>query len=400
MIFLKSGVKVIFHIDLNQFFCSVAILKNPRLKGKAFAIGRESSLKGVVSTASYEARQHGIHAGMPLVEAYQKLPSLIVVDYGHDVYREYSKQFFKFLSKYSTEIEQTSVDEGFMDVTKLTIEVNRHPLDLAKEIQTRALKELSLPLSIGIAPTLYLAKMASDMKKPLGITILRIKDIPTMLYPLDVKEIFGIGKKTYPILKEANILTIGDFVKKENELTVRKIVGNTYDQFIERLSGKSTNIVDPNRYSEPESISKSTTFDTPLVTYNEILDNVLKLATDSYYELRKSGKKAKTVSITLRDTNFNTITRSKSLPDYTYDKTLLMYYIEELVEDNFNGQTLRLVGAGFSHFIDEKDITEEITLFNYQSVYEKEETLSNLMKDYKERFGVKSLFFGKDLNKS
>ena len=397
---MKSGVKVIFHIDLNQFFCSVAILKNPRLKGKAFAIGRESSLKGVVSTASYEARQHGIHAGMPLVEAYQKLPSLIVVDYGHDVYREYSKQFFKFLSKYSTEIEQTSVDEGFMDVTKLTIEVNRHPLDLAKEIQTRALKELSLPLSIGIAPTLYLAKMASDMKKPLGITILRIKDIPTMLYPLDVKEIFGIGKKTYPILKEANILTIGDFVKKENELTVRKIVGNTYDQFIERLSGKSTNIVDPNRYSEPESISKSTTFDTPLVTYNEILDNVLKLATDSYYELRKSGKKAKTVSITLRDTNFNTITRSKSLPDYTYDKTLLMYYIEELVEDNFNGQTLRLVGAGFSHFIDEKDITEEITLFNYQSVYEKEETLSNLMKDYKERFGVKSLFFGKDLNKS
>ena len=398
---MKSGVKVIFHIDLNQFFCSVAILKNPRLKGKAFAIGRENSMKGVVSTASYEARKYGIHAGMPLVEAFQKLPSLIVVDYGHELYSEYSKKFFKFLSKYNSEIEQTSIDEGYMDVTKLTLEVNRHPLDLAKEIQTRSLKELSLPLSIGIAPTLYLAKMASDLKKPLGITILRIKDIPNMLYPLDVKEIFGIGKKTYPILRENGILTIGDFVKKENELIVRKIVGNTYDHFIEALSGKSTNIVDPYRYSEPESISKSITFDTPLVTYNEILDNVLKLALESYHELKKAKKKTKTISITLRDTSFTTITRSKTIPEYTNDKTLLLYYVEELVEDNYNGQVLRLVGAGFSHFVAESDILEEITLFNYQDVYEKEETLKNLMKDFDKRFGSKSLYFGKDmLNKS
>lgn len=394
---MKSGVKVIFHIDLNQFFCSVAILKNPRLKGKAFAIGRENSTKGVVSTASYEARKFGITAGMPLIEAYQKLPSLIVVDYGHDLYVEYSKKFFKFLSKYSSEIEQTSIDEGFIDVTDITIKVNRHPFDLAKEIQSRALKELSLPLSIGIAPTLYLAKMASDLKKPLGITILRIKDIPELLYPLDVKEIFGIGKKTYPVLKNVGIMTIGDFVNPKNENVVRKIVGNTYDHYIEALSGKSTNVVDPKRYSDPESISKSITFDTPLVTYYDILDNILKLAYDTYSELRKAKKKAKTVSITLRDTNFQTITRSKSLNEYTNDKTLLMYYIEELVEDNFNGQTLRLVGAGFSNLIDEANIDEEITLFNYQDVYEKEETLKNLMKDFDKRFGSKSLFFGKDI---
>ena len=87
---MKNKAKVIFHIDLNQFFCSVAIIKNPRLKGKAFAIGRENSTKGVVSTASYEARAYGVHAGMPLVEAYQKLPSLIVVDYGYEIYQEYS----------------------------------------------------------------------------------------------------------------------------------------------------------------------------------------------------------------------------------------------------------------------------------------------------------------------
>ena len=394
---MKNRAKVIFHIDLNQFFCSVAIIKNPRLKGKAFAIGRENSMKGVVSTASYEAREYGIHAGMPLVEAYQKLPSLIVVDYGHEVYGEYSNKFFKLIKSYVSEVEQTSIDEGYIDVTSITLDRNRHPLDLAKEIQSRALKELSLPCSIGIAPTLYLAKMASDLKKPLGITILRIRDIPNMLYPLDVKEIFGVGKKTYPLLHEEGINTIGDFIDVNNSELVREIVGSQYDYFIDALSGKTTNIVDPNRYSEPESISKSMTFDTPLSTYDDVLTNLLKMADEVYLQLKAAKKKAKTITITLRDTNFNTITRSKTINDYTNDKTVLKYYVEELVDDNYSNNLLRLVGVGFSHFTPDDLVLEEITLFNYQSVYEKEETLRNLMLNFDKRFGSKSLFFGKKL---
>lgn len=394
---MKNKAKVIFHIDLNQFFCSVAIIKNPRLKGKAFAIGRENSMKGVVSTASYEARAYGIHAGMPLVEAYQKLPSLIVVDYGHDLYAEYSAKFFKLIKSYVNEVEQTSIDEGYIDVTSITLDCNRHPLDLAKEIQSRALKELSLPCSIGIAPTLYLAKMASDLKKPLGITILRIRDVEEKLYPLDVKEIFGVGKKTYPILHDEGIHTIGDFVCKDNEELVRDIVGNQYDYFIDALSGKTTNVVDPNRYSEPESISKSMTFDTPLSTYDDVLTNLLKMADEVYLQLKSAKKKAKTITITLRDTSFNTITRSKTISDYSNDKTVLKYYVEELLDDNYNNAFLRLVGVGFSHFTPDDLVLEEITLFNYQSVYEKEETLRNLMLNFDKRFGENSLFFGKKL---
>ena len=394
---MKNKAKVIFHIDLNQFFCSVAIIKNPRLKGKAFAIGRENSMKGVVSTASYEARAYGVHAGMPLVEAYQKLPSLIVVDYGYDLYQEYSNKFFKLIKSYVNKVEQTSIDEGYIDVTAITLDVNRHPLDLAKEIQSRALKELNLPCSIGIAPTLYLAKMASDLKKPLGITILRKRDIPNLLYPLDVKEIFGIGKKTYPILHDYNINTIKDFVDKENEEIVRDIVGSQYDHFIASLSGNSTNIVDPDRYKEPESISKSTTFDTPLSTYDEVLLNLLKLAEDVHRQLKNAKKKTKTITITLRDTSFNTITRSKTIADHTFDKTILNYYIEELLDSNYQNIPLRLVGVGFSHLVDISAINEEITLFNYQSVYEKEETLKSLISDFDKRFGKNSLFFGKKL---
>ena len=394
---MKNKAKVIFHIDLNQFFCSVVIIKNPRLKGKAFAIGRENSTKGVISTASYEARKYGIHAGMPQIEAISKLPSLIIVDYGYEIYSHYSNLFFKLIKSYVKDVEQTSIDEGYIDVTSITIDINRHPLDLAKEIQTRALKELNLPCSIGIAPTLYLAKMASDLKKPLGITILRIRDIEEMLYDLDVKEIFGIGKKTYPILHQFNINTIRDFMDINNETTVRKIVGSQYDYFISALSGKTTNIVDPNRYSEPESISKSTTFDSPLATYDDVLNNLFILADDVFIQLKAAKKKTKTITITLRDTSFNTITRSKTIPDYTADKTLLKYYVEDLLDENYQNIPLRLVGVGFSHLVDLNKITEEVTLFNYQSIYEKEEALRNLMSDFDKRFGKNSLFFGKEL---
>lgn len=393
---MKNKSKVIFHIDLNQFFCSVAMIKNPRLKGKAFAIGRENSMKGVVSTASYEARKYGVHAGMPLIEAYQKLPSLLVVDYGYELYQEYSNKFFKLIKSYVPKVEQTSIDEGYIDVTKLTIDVNRHPLDLAKEIQARALKELNLPCSIGIAPTLYLAKMASDLKKPLGITILRIREIEKILYDLPVKEIFGIGKKTYPVLCENGINTIRDFLSIDNEEIVRKIVGNQYDYFVDALNGRTTNVVDPDRYKEPESISKSTTFDAPLVNYDEVLLNLLKLSEDVYLQLRNAKKKTKTITITLRDTSFNTITRSKTISDYTDNKTILKYYIEDLLDENYKGIPLRLVGVGFSHFVD-NNLAEEITLFNYQSVYEKEETLKSLIEDFDKRFGKNSLFFARKL---
>ena len=395
---MKLNEKIIFHIDLNQFFCSVAMIKNPRLRGKAFAIGRENTTKGVVSTASYEARKYGVHAGMPMVEAYQKLPTLIVVDYGYDLYTEYSRKFFRLLKEYVRNIEQTSIDEGYLDVTDITIKVNRHPLDLAKEIQSRSLKELNLPCSIGIAPTLFLAKMASDMKKPLGVTILGVKDIPRLVHPLDVKEIYGIGKKTYPVLHEAGIHTVKDFINSDNENIVRDIVGSQYDYFINALSGRSNNVVDPERYKEPESISKSSTFDTPLQNYNEVLDELLKMSDDVHRELKRSKKKAKTITITLRDTDFKTITRSKSISLHTSDKTLLNYYMEELLEDNYDGRRLRLVGVGYSHFVDESHIDEEITLFNYEDVYKKEETLKNLMEDFAKRFGDKTMFFGKKLN--
>ena len=400
MIFLKNSVKVIFHIDLNQFFCSVAMLKNPRLKGKAFAIGRENTTRGVLSTASYEARKYGIHAGMPVIEALRILPSLIIVGYSHELYHEHSKRFFSLLREYVKDIEQTSIDEGYLDVTDITLKINRHPMDLAKEIQNRALKELSLPCSIGIAPTLFLAKMASDLKKPLGITILRIRDVKEKLGHLSVSEIFGIGKKTYPILIDKGIKTIDDFMNPSNkEIILTLMSEHLYLHYLSALNGKSDNQVNPYRYAEPESISHSLTYDTPLTNHQEIVDEILRMSEQLHESLKRHKKRLKTVGITLRDTNFKTITRSKTLNEYTDNKTVINYYLEELVDLHYHGDPFRLVGASYSNLKDEKDLIEEITLFNYQSIYEKEEALLKLMNDFDERFGKNSLFFGKDLKK-
>lgn len=367
------------------------MIKNPRLKGKAFAVGRENSLKGVISTASYEARRYEINSGMSLVDAFNKLPSLIVVSYPYSLYNEYSRKFFNILKEYVLDVEQTSVDEGYIDVTEVCKKRKMHPVSLAHEIQNRVLNELDLPCSIGIANTLYLAKMASDLQKPLGITIIRSKDIKEKLYPLSVSSIFGIGKKTYPKLIENGITTIGDFMNLDNKDLIIKLIGNQiYSSEFKALSGNSSDVVDPNRYSDPESISRSTTFDNPLINIDEVtnaIDNMLK---DVYKTMLKEKKKTKTIGITLRDKAFKTITRSKSINEATVDFALISDIVHELIEDNYQDKPYRLVGVGLYNLIEENKKDVEINLFNYQDYYGKEEKIQEIIK----KFGADKLKIG------
>ncbi|PKK96684.1 MAG: DNA polymerase IV, partial [Tenericutes bacterium HGW-Tenericutes-3] len=168
---MKNNIKIIFHIDLNAFFASCAVIKDPYLKNKAFVVGGSSTFRrGVVSTASYEARKLGIHSAMNINDAFRIYPKLIFVPTEFSLYKKYSELFFSFLKRYSNLIIEGSIDEAYIDMTEASMK--KHPMDLAKEIQDGLMKEYQLPCSIGIAPTLFLAKMASDMKKPLGITVL------------------------------------------------------------------------------------------------------------------------------------------------------------------------------------------------------------------------------------
>jgi DNA polymerase-4 len=391
---MQSKAKVIFHVDMNMFFCSVAVIKNPSLKGKAFVCGRANTLKGVVSTASYEARKYGIHSAMPMIEAIKRKPDLIVVESDWNMIKQYHNHFLSVLRDYTKVIEVASVDEAYCDMTEIS--KYRNPLEVAKEIQVRLVKEYHLPCSIGIAPTLFLAKMASDMKKPLGLVVIRKRDAYDMLKDLSVADIFGIGKKTYPILIENGIRTISDFLDPANKVKILTLVGqNTYDYVITHLQGNSSNVVMPNRYAKNESISTMTTFDSHISNESEILFELRGLTRELISRLNKANMMTKTISITLRDESFKTMTRSKTIK-YTDDFYDIFDTVSNLLDTYYEeGTVLRLVGVGFSNLKDKKEaLAEEYNLFTFESFIEREEKVKEMLKELQDKYGTDAIHIG------
>lgn len=398
MIKKENHVRIIFHIDMNAYFCSVACILYPSLRGEAFAIGRENTYKGVISTASYEARALGIHAAMPISEAYKIKPDLKVISIDYRYYQDYHNKFVNIIKEYSNLIEVASIDELYADMTDIS--KSKHPIVLAKEIQLRLLKELGLSCSIGIAPTLFLAKMASDIKKPLGITVIRKKDVKDILYPLSVKEIFGIGKKTYPKLINGGINTIAEFMMPENKDKIISIIGdNSYNYVITHILGNSSNIIDPNRYSDSSSISTSQTYDVFLSSLSEILYEMRRMTRELCSKMKSKDYYTKTVNITLRDDNFHTITRQDTLDEYSNDFQSLYEVISNLVEDNYSFEKrYRLVGVGFSNILHESELPIEYNLFTINDKDVKAENINNIISMFQQKYGKNIIYRKKDKN--
>lgn len=363
---MKKEVKVIFHIDLNAFYAQVAIIKDPYLANEVFVVGgRSTSTRGVITTASYKARKLGIRSGMNFQTAQNIFPKLLIVPADFKLIKEQSNLFFEILEKYSNKVLRGSIDEAYVDVTKLAKEI--HPMKIAKMIQDDLNKNYNLPVSIGIAPTLFLAKMGSDLKKPLGITVIRKKDIAKLILPLPIKELFGVGIKTYPFLEEKGILTIGDFLLQENYLKVLEVMTEeSYISLRNHILGSSSNVVNPSKYDIPKSISNETTFNYNIDTFQVIEDEMEQLFERTYKRLLNEKVLTKTVSIKIREANFNTITRSKTLEDYTKDYDLLKQTMTTLFYDNYEEGALRLVGVGFQNIILETMYEDEYNLFTYQ----------------------------------
>jgi len=369
---MKNKAKIIFHIDLNAFYASVSAINDPYLKDKVFVVGGSAvTSRGVITTASYKARALGIKSAMPISEAIKIYPKVLVVPVNHKEYKKYSNLFIKFLRSYTDRVLVASIDEAYLDVTEITKDI--HPLDLAKQMQQKLYEKYELPSSIGIAPTLYLAKMASDLKKPMGITVLRKRDIPKMILPLPIKELHGLGIKTYPYLEKQGIKTIGDFARKENkELILNYMTEENYQKFINSILGNSSNNVDPSKYDIPKSISNETTFSYDIDSYDLLLEELSSLYEVIFKRLIKENLLAKTITIKLRDTNFKTITRSKSLNDYSSDYNTFKDMMEELFYDNYNNKQLRLVGVGYNNIILAKEYEQDYNLFTYQKILNNE----------------------------
>ncbi|MEY8380591.1 DNA polymerase IV [Ileibacterium valens] len=358
--------RVLFHIDLNAFFASAEELRNPELKEFPIAVGSLSS-RGVLTTANYKAREFGVHSAMPVRQALSLCPELKIIPGDYEYYRSLSRQFFDYLRQYSGMLEILSVDECFLDVTE-PIKKYARPLDLAVDIQQGVYEKLGLKCSIGVAPTRFLAKMASDMMKPMGITVLRKSEIERKLLPLPVKDMMGIGKKTLPKLQELGIETIGDLANPDNRNKVAPILGKNYWPMMMQIQGKSSDQLSFS--STRKSISHAETFGSDLYSLEEVLNQTRMIAMKLAGRMQKISKMGKQLSVTLRDRDFNNQVRSISLSDYTSRYETLYEAAAILVTENFEPIGYRLIGITVGSLKDEDQINLQPTLFEPASATE------------------------------
>ncbi|MEF9919879.1 MAG: DNA polymerase IV [Erysipelotrichaceae bacterium] len=333
---------VIFHIDLNSFYASAEIMRNSALDGQPVAVAGLSR-RSVVSTANYEARSYGVHSAMPLAMAQSLCPKLIILQGDFAWYEELSNRFFNFIRTFTPYIEPASIDECYIDVTDI-IKNYQRPLDLAWTIQKQLLDELRLPCSIGVAPNKFLAKMASDMHKPLGITILRKQEINKKLWPLPISQMYGIGKKTAPLLIEKGIETIGDLANPQNELKIMTLLGKHAYHTIQCARGNDSNILSYN--TSVQSISQSTTLNTDILDYDEVKSTFKQLALKLSKRAEKEDIKGKLITITIRYYDFSNVSRSCSIDNYTNDYQTILEHAMLLFDQNVIQKEIRHLGIG------------------------------------------------------
>jgi DNA polymerase-4 len=385
----RRGGRVILHIDMNAFYCSVHEAVEPeRYRGKPIAVaGSVEQRKGIVVTSSYAARARGVRTGMRVNEALKACPELIVIPPDFDLYRSFSKRFMNIVRDYSPLVEATSIDECYVDITGSS--QFGSPLEIAATIQRRILDELSLMCSIGIGPNKLLAKMASDMKKPGGITVLRIRDVPRLLWDKPCSHLFGIGRRTAEKLRALNIRTIGQLAQADERMLVRSF-GVHGAALKQAANGVDHSPVSPVR-EQNKSIGHTTTLPYDLTELKEIRRVFLNLADQAARRLRRKGLLAQTVQITIRDPRMKTITRAVTLATPTENANDVYREACNLFMKHWEaGKPVRLLGVTLQNLLPRDSAAIQLDLFDYEK-QPKRERLNRVMDGIREKFGENAI---------
>jgi len=338
--------RTIMHIDLDAFFVSVEQVLNPELKGKMVVVGGKPDRRGVVASASYEARAFGLHAGMPLSTATRLCPQAIFIEGNFSRYSEASEKFMAILADFSPFLEPMGIDEAYLDATGFE-SLYGSILQMAKAIKQRVKDELGLRASIGIASNKVVAKVASDLSKPDGLIIVEAGKGCSFLSPLPINKLPGIGKKTEQVLKGLGVNTIGELANMPLDILKSHfgVFGEVLYQFANGIDDREVETP-----GETKSISRETTF------ASDTRDRAFLKATLRYLservsaELRERGKLARCVTLKLRYTDFTTITRHYTLKygddaDQAIFDTGVRLLNKALTADK---QLIRLIGVGVS----------------------------------------------------
>lgn len=376
--------KIIFHVDMNSFFASCEQSRNPELKNKPIIVAGDPKFRnGIVLAASYEAKAYGVKTTMLVHQARRLCPNAIMVQSNYADYSAMSKEVMKIFDDYTPSKQQASIDEAYLDMTGSETMFGNY-IDAAKNIQDRILCELGLGCSIGISSNKLLAKMGSDMKKPMGITVLFPQDIEEKMWPLPVRELYGVGKVTSAKLDHLGIKTIGDLANADIRFITSICGDNMAHSIIDSANGKGS--TDFHRIVKNPSIGKETTFRKDISDIKIIEDELLLLSDKVSFRLRKKDVKARTVTLKIKYNDFKVITRSMTTTNQFTSTTFIYEQALKLFKKSAIKKPVRLLGISLSNF-DEK---LQLSLFddNNEIKNSKVDTITDILR---EKYGYNSI---------
>lgn len=349
--------KTFFLVDMNAFYISCEEKKENTLRKKNAAVaGDPKKRTGVILTANYNARRFGVRSGMPVFEALNLCPELVLVKPDHLLYSDVSDRIMKLLSRYSPKIEQNSIDEAWMDMTNSDVYYLEPYTTIALQIQKEIYKEEEIPCSIGISFTKFLAKMAAELKKPNGIVMLDQANYKDTLFALDISKMYGCGKATADKLRLLGINTIGEiagadpyFLKKHLGIGAVLMQQNANGIANDEIAG----------YTRSKSISRETTFTNDLMNTDEIQKEAMPLIEDVAKQIRENRYCFSTVYIILKYNDFTRVTRQKKV-NVSNDRDTILDTVRSLLKSNKPAKPVRLFGVGVSDISDDCVIQQDI----------------------------------------
>ncbi len=394
-------MRTILHIDMDAFYASVEVLDNPSLRGKPVIVGSPPNRRGVVSTASYEARRYGVHSAMPSQTAGRLCPHGIFLPVRMSRYHEVSEQVMAIIASFTGVYEQISVDEAFMDVSGV-LDQWKTGEAVAVALKRRIRKDLRLTASVGVAPNKFLAKLASDFRKPDGLFVMPNEPdaIAELLAPLPASRLWGVGKVREARLRECGLRTIGDVQRIRLE-TLTAFVGANFAEHLHELAwGRDEREVVTER--QAKSISSETTFDEDCADPEVLRQTLIGEVEHVGRRLRSDGRKARIGHIRIRFEDFTTITRQKPFAKPTHsDRDLVKCAVELFAREKLRSP-IRLIGFGVSGFDDEDGgmLQGELPFgpFEQEIDQRKVERLDQAVDDLRERFGRSAVRRGSTLS--
>lgn len=391
----QTKAKVILHVDMNSFFASVEQAYDPSLKGLPLAIaGNPQHRRGILVTCTYEARAFGIYTTMTVAEARRLCPDLVILPPDFEKYRKASAEVFNVLRSYTELVEPVSIDEAYVDITTIGGLTNAE--NIAQAIQLQLLNTLDLPCSIGIGPNKFLAKTASDMKKPMGITILRKRQVPQVLWPKPVIEMHGVGKSTEKKLAELKIYTIGELAQAD-EINVRAKLGKNGVRLKARANGIDNRPVDPEAANERKSVGSSTTLPIDETDLAACLKTFEWLAEKVAFRLEKQQLAGTVIMIQIRTADWQNHTRSKTVINPLLKGKDIYREAKLLFERHWDGEAIRLLGITISNVFPVEQLFEQLSIDNFEQ-HAKDEKIDGLISTLNKELGTDMIKRGNRLD--